>query len=116
MLKGERNPFDTAVAIHIDTYRMETEKFNLADILIKSLKQQLVLSEEVERQQGMRIVNLLEIRTVMEEQLAERARTIEQLTEMYRPPDPTWWERNRHNVFFIGGVVTGGGVAYLLMK
>lgn len=116
MLKGERNPFDTAVAIHIDTYRLESKKFSLADTLIKSLKEQLVLSKEIEEQQGIRINNLLSIQAIMKEQLDEKNLTINRLTEMYKPKEETWWKRNQHTIYFIGGLLTGGGTVYLITK
>ncbi len=34
---GQKSPFDTAVAVRIDRYRLETQKFKLADKLIDSL-------------------------------------------------------------------------------
>lgn len=37
LLKGQPSPFDTAVAIHIDRYRVETHKLRLADTLIREL-------------------------------------------------------------------------------
>lgn len=44
--KGEPNPFDSAVAVRIDRYRLETKKLNLADQLVDSLKSELFKSLE----------------------------------------------------------------------
>ena len=37
LLKGERSPYDSAVAIELPTYRFETQKLQLGDQLIDSL-------------------------------------------------------------------------------
>lgn len=38
MTKGQLCPFDSAVAIRLDIYRLETRKLNLGDTLINNLK------------------------------------------------------------------------------
>jgi hypothetical protein len=54
LLRGEKSPFDTAVAVRIDRYRLETKKFKLfkqledsLSIEINSLEKEVILSDSI---------------------------------------------------------------------
>ncbi len=115
MTRGQLCPFDSAVAIHIDTYRLETMKLSLADSMIFNLESQL----DVNIQANLSLKNQLELNKEMlkvrEQQLEMKNRQMDALIANYhvKPPE-TWWTRNHKKVCFIGGLITGGVIVYMV--
>lgn len=117
MTRGELCPFDTAVAIHIDTYRLETQKMKLADTLITNLSYQVNLLE------GQNVVcnNQLSLNKnlifLKDQEIVSKQQTINSLlNQLEYKPEKTWWDRNHKPVLFIGGVGVGIGGTVLLIN
>lgn len=117
LLKDQINPFDSAVAIQIDMYRLESKKMQLADTLIASLKAQLANTTELSTKLENRVALLQQTIDIQLKQIEDKNVTISRLIQAttYRPED-TWWGRNKGIALFSGGVVIGGGVLLLLIK
>lgn len=117
MLKGQRCPFDSAVAIHIDTYRLESKKLNLADTIISNLKHQLLVKDELNLVLQNKVNIHIQMLELKDSQLADKDKTIELLHRYYKKPkEPTWWDSNINIVLFSGGFVLGGSLLYILLK
>ena len=115
MTKGQLCPFDTAVAIRIDTYRLETRKLNLGDTIINNLKSQLALSTEKVESLNSQLSFRNEMLKIKDQQLEDKDKTIELLTiSFYIKPDESWFKRNEKIIYFVGGLITGGGIFYLV--
>lgn len=115
MTKGQLCPFDSAVAVRLDVYRLETRKLNLGDTIINNLKQQLALSTKTIQELDNQIYLRNEMLLIKDKQISDKDRTIELLsTNFYIKPKDTWFKRNERIIYFIGGVITGGGIIYLV--
>jgi hypothetical protein len=115
MTKGQLCPFDSAVAVRLDVYRLETRKLNLGDTIINNLKQQLALNTKTIQELNTQIYLRDEMLLIKDKQIADKDRTIELLsTNFYIKPKDTWFKRNERTIYFIGGLITGGGIIYLV--
>jgi len=120
MMKGQRLPFDTAVAVNIGQYRAETLKFDMCDSLITAL------SHIVDNQQKQvltlegRVSNLLILNGMYELELERRALVNEKLLIEYHKlskaydKERTWIKRNGKWIAFGVGVAIGAGTYYIL--
>lgn len=117
MNKGQLCPFDTAVAIHIDTYRLESRKFNLCDSLIDLSNVRILnLTSQIgERDKQIELYSsMIDIKNM---QIEDKNKTIHVLTQTIAPKkNDSWFERNRHILMFIGGFVSGVGITYLVVN
>ena len=115
MTKGQLCPFDSAVAVRLDVYRLETRKLNLGDTIINNLKQQLALNTKTIQELDTQIYLRNEMLLIKDKQISDKDRTIELLsTNFYIKPEDTWFKRNERIIYFIGGIITGGGIIYLV--
>ncbi len=115
MTKGQLCPFDSAVAVRLDVYRLETRKLNLGDTIINNLKQQLALNTKTIQELDTQIYLRNEMLLIKDKQISDKDRTIELLsTNFYVKPKDTWFKRNERTIYFIGGIITGGGIIYLV--
>ena len=115
MTKGQLCPFDTAVAVRIDTYRLETRKLNLGDTIINNLKSQLALSAEKVASLNSQLSFRNEMLKIKDQQIADKDKTIELLTiSFYIKPEESWFKRNQKVIYFIGGAVLGGAGVFLI--
>ena len=115
MTKGQLCPFDSAVAVRLDVYRSETRKLNLGDTIINNLKQQLALNTKTIQELDTQIYLRNEMLLIKDKQISDKDRTIELLsTNFYIKPKDTWFKRNERIIYFIGGIITGGGIIYLV--
>lgn len=115
MTRGQVCPFDSAVAMQIDTYRLESRKINLADTIIANLKEQLLVKDKIVTSLQNRIVLRDRMIDLKELQLLDKDKTIELLSKFYiEPKEPTWWESNKDIILFSGGIVVGGSIFYIL--
>ena len=115
MTKGQLCPFDSAVAVRLDVYRLETRKLNLGDTIINNLKQQLALNTKTIQELDIQIYLRNEMLLIKDKQISDKDRTIELLsTNFYIKPKDTWFKRNERIIYFIGGIITGGGIIYLV--
>lgn len=115
MTKGQLCPFDSAVAVRLDVYRLETKKLNLGDTIINNLKQQLALNTKTIQELNTQIYLRNEMLLIKDKQISDKDRTIELLsTNFYIKPKDTWFKRNERIIYFIGGIITGGGIIYLV--
>ena len=115
MTKGQLCPFDSAVAVRLDVYRLETRKLNLGDTIINNLKQQLALNTKTIQELDTQVYLRNEMLLIKDKQISDKDRTIELLsTNFYIKPKDTWFKRNERIIYFIGGVITGGGIIYLV--
>ncbi len=115
MTKGQLCPFDTAVAIRIDTYRLETRKLNLGDTIINNLKQQLALNTKTIQELDTQIYLRNEMLKIKDQQIADKDKTIELLAiSFYIKPEESWFKRNQKVIYFIGGTVLGGTGVFLI--
>jgi len=122
MTKGQRLPFDTAVAINIVQYRAETMKFDLCDSLITTLQS---ITDNQQKQiltlEG-RVSNLQELNGMFESELERRALVNERLLIEYhklsRAYDKgrTWFKKNGKWIAFGAGVAVGAVGAYYILK
>jgi len=122
MTKGQRSPFDTAVAVNIRQYRAETLKFDLCDSLITALqlitdnqnKQILILEKRVE--------NLRELTAAYEAEITRKnAVNVDLMNEYGRlskayGKERTWLKRNGKWLWFGAGIIVGGTVTYYVVK
>lgn len=107
MSKGQLCPFDSAVAIQIDTYRLESKKLDLAEALINNLKASIISKDSS--------ILLLETKDKIKDQIIstqldiirDKDRTIEALTFYYSPPKQDWWQKNK-NYVLLGAIITIG--------
>lgn len=115
MTKGQLCPFDSAVAVRLDVYRLETRKLNLGDTIINNLKQQLVLNTKTVQELNSQIYLRNEMLIIKDKQISDKNKTIELLTvNFYNKPKDTWFKRNERTIYFIGGLITGGGIIYFV--
>ena len=99
MVKGERNPYDSAVAIELPTYRFETAKLQLGDELIDSLIVE-VDSLRAERLITDKVIELQEVAINKQEKALQRQdSTLSRLDKNYEllykhatKPDP-WYTK-----------------------
>ena len=117
MLLGERCPFDTAVAIEVETYRIESLKFALGDSLIKNMAKQLFICDSLRIfEKGKNEVNL-SILNLKNEEIRNKENTILKLTnEMQFKQRVTWWDKNKKYFVFAAGFVTGGAIIHYINK
>ena len=122
MTKGQRSPFDTAVAVNLPQYRLETLKFDLCDSLITALQsitdnqnKQIFLLEE-------RVENLRELTAAYEAQITRKnAVNVDLMNEYGRlsksyAKERTWFKRNGKWLCFGVGVAVGGTITYYIIK
>ncbi len=115
MTRGQLCPFDTAVAIHVDTYRMESRKLNLADSVIANLQARLDVSLEATAALQNRLELDRELLKVREQQIAMKNKQMEALIANYTiKPKDTWWTRNERTIYLVGGMIGGGIIVYML--
>lgn len=108
MTKGERNPFDSAVAIRIDVYRTETLKMELADELIDNLNLQVRDYDKMVSSLSHRISLSDSILLVKDEIIRNKQLTINALLEKVEyKPTKNWWEKNSKPILFISGLSVG---------
>ena len=119
--KGDLCPFDTAVAIHIRTYRIESSKFRLCDTLVSGLQAEIRL--------------MLSEKDVLENKLGEQQHIIDQLDSLVSSKNETirelnlkfdtlvvayqkksFWQRGKGGVLFTSGVITSVLILKLLQK
>lgn len=112
--KGQLCPFDSAVAVRLDVYRLETRKLNLGDTIINNLKEQLAISAQSVDALNTQLTLRGEMLKIKDQQIADKDGTIELLTKnFYLKPDESWLKRNEKIIYFIGGLVAGGGIFYI---
>lgn len=116
MTLGERNPFDSAVAIRLDTYRLETRKLELADELIGNLTRQVAQNEDMILSLNTQLIISNNMLQVKEDIIQSKQLTIDNLLKKIEyKPDESWWDKNHKPVIFVGGVSVGiGGVLLIL--
>jgi hypothetical protein len=115
MTRGERCPFDSAVAIRLDVYRLEGRKMKLADTLITNLSYRAGIAEEMTVSLNRQLAYATGLLQVKEDVIFTKEATIrELLKQMSYVPERSWWEKNNKPVLFIGGVAVGIGGAVLV--
>ena len=122
MTKGQRSPFDTAVAVNIGQYRAETLKFDLCDSLITALQlitdNQSNLVSTLEKQ----VINLQELNAAYETEIERKnAVNVDLMNEYSRlskaySKERKWFKRNGKWLCFGVGVTVGGVVTYYIIK
>lgn len=114
---GQRCPFDTAVAVQIKTYRLESLKFQKGDSLISILKSRIQVSDSISADLKIRLMYSQSLVGLKNEELAVKIQTIETLKkELQYKPKTTWWDRNQKYVYFAAGFVTSGAVIHFATK
>ena len=116
--KGEKCPYDTAVAVRIDVYRIESQKLTICDQFINqqnkeidSLKSFISNSEKIFIEQN----NLYQLSL---NHLSEKEKTIKELSENFDnlnalcSKKPSWINRNQ----FLIGLTTGIATTLLTIK
>lgn len=117
MTRGERCPFDSAVAIRLDVYRLESLKMKLADRLIFNLSYQMKSLEAMNINLHSQLSLSDQKFRLKEEEVNVKQQTInELLKQMAYKPEKSWWEKNQKPVLFIGGVAVGIGGVVLIMN
>lgn len=109
-------PFDSAVAIQIDRYRLETRKLNLADSLILNLNLQVSVQDGLIRTLENRLFIKDQIIETQESLIVDKNKTIDLLSNYYFEPKQTWWQKNRDGIFFGSGLVIGVGGVIAIIK
>ena len=122
MTKGQRSPFDTAVAINIGQYRVETMKFDLCDSLITTLQS---ITDNQQKQiltlEG-RVSNLQILNGTYEMELERKALVNNQLLMEYDrlnkaySKERTWFKRNGKWLWFGAGIIVGGTATYYVIR
>jgi len=122
MIKGQRNPFDTAVAISIPQYRLETLKFDLCDSIIAALNMIVGNQEYLIKTLEKRVLNLQQLNELYEEEVERKVVMNEQLLNEYRnlniafQKQNTWLKKNGAWVAFGVGFVAGSVATYYVIK
>jgi hypothetical protein len=115
MKKGQRCPFDTAVAINIGQYRLETLKFDLCDSLVATFEAQLATFER-------EVATLREMNTNCETEIIRKNTVIEAYRIEYDiinkayAREKTWFRKNEWWVGFGVGVVAGSVATYYIIR
>jgi hypothetical protein len=99
LIKGERSPYDSAVAIELPTYRFETDKLQLGDQLIDSLVVEIDSLRGEARLAGIVIDSQEHIIDIQVKTINRTDSTLDRIDENYKAlvavvtaPDP-WYER-----------------------
>lgn len=98
---GNPCPFDTAVAIQINTYRAETLKLQSADGLISGLQTQIILQKTEITKKDSAILLSYQYALVYQKEVQQKQETINQLSEQFNQlaklyaHTQTWWSKNK---------------------
>jgi len=115
MVMGEKCPFDTAVAIQITTYRMESKKMVMADSLISNMKLRIINCDSLRLlyfNNNNANISLLSIKT---EEIKSKNITINRLkNELQYKQESNWWLRNKKYFVFVSGFISGGAVIHFI--
>lgn len=117
MMKGDKCPFDSAVAVEISTYRLESSKFDACDIVIKLSGERISVLDSIITNQSQSIMIKDKLLSTKEEELRIKQNTIIQLTTQIQGiPKNTWWRKNQKYFYIASGFITGGAIVYFLKK
>lgn len=119
VLRGQVSPFDTAVLVEINQYRLETKKLRAADALLKGYDNEIAhLYRAAADCDSLRAATTALIAS-KDRQIASKELTIQQLNDQFdallklQAPRPNWFTRNK---FWIG-IAAGAAVsAYICLK
>lgn len=96
---GQPSPFDTAVAVRIDRYRLETKKFKLADKLIdslswevKSLYREVSIADSINERSDMQIYFLQKSNLRKDSIINDVNKNFKQLFEIANKKEP-WYQK-----------------------
>jgi len=122
MFKGDRCPFDTAVAVNVKQYRAETMKFDLCDSLITSLSnivdnQEQQISTLERKALNLQILNgayelEIERKTLVNNKLFVE---YDKLNKAYAN-EQRWIKRNGIWFYFGAGFFIGTATTYYILK
>jgi hypothetical protein len=114
MKRGELCPFDTAVAIHIDTYRRESEKFRLCDTLVSGLRTEVSLMRQKEGSIFDMMGYYARLYSLREEDIRLKDETIARLNLNFSDLEKEYrlhtnfWQKNKGWIGFAGGIIVSG--------
>jgi len=120
MTRGQRMPFDTAVAINLPQYRLETVKFDICDSLIAAL---VLITDNQSKQiftLEKRVLNLQELNAVCDAEIARKTKVNTDLYIEYQKlsianAKMQKWHRKKWIPFSIG-VAAGTATTYMIFK
>lgn len=126
LLKGEQNPFDTAVAVRIDRYRQETTKLDLGQKLVDSLTYELFKTLQANYRKdtllstlGVKIAALIASNERRDNTIQLFDETFDFLADEAVKPKVTLWQKpiwNKKGTWFGLGVGTTVLLKVLLSK
>jgi hypothetical protein len=115
--KGEKCPYDTAVATKIDVWRLESAKLTKADSLINqqnreidSLKTFIISSEKIFAHQHQMYNLCLDNNEAKSRTIADLNKNFENLLAVCNKPK-SWFERNK----FAVGLITGLSSSFIIL-
>jgi hypothetical protein len=117
MIKGQRCPFDTAVAVNIGQYRLETLKFDLCDSLIVALN--LIVDNQEQQISTLQrhFDNLYEATQLYRSELNRKTELNRKLLLEYdKLYQKTWLKKNGKWIAFGVGFAAGAAVTYHVIK
>jgi hypothetical protein len=120
MKRGELCPFDTAVAIHIDMYRVESEKLILCDTLVSGLWTELSLMRQKEGSLLDMAGYYARLYALREEDVKLKDETIVRLNLNFSDLEKKYrlhtnfWQKNKGWIGFAGGIIVSGVIVYTL--
>ena len=122
MTRGNRCPFDTAVAVNLPQYRQETLKFELCDSLIATL--QLITDNQQAQIITLenRLQTLQELNTAATAELDRKTKVNMDLFFEHQKlgiayaKEKTWFKRNGRWVAFSAGIVAGSVATYYIVR
>ena len=122
MTRGQRLPFDTAVAVNIVQYRAETMKFDLCDSLITALSHIVDnQNKQISILEG-RVSNLQEFNSMFESEIARKALVNNNLLIEYNrlskayDKERTWFKRNGKWVYIGIGFAAGAVITHYIIN
>lgn len=116
LLKSEKSPYDTAVAIEIKTYRIETTKLRFADIVIDSLssenvslRKEIDAADTVMKWQAVTITTQDDLIQKSETRWTDLNSNYQQIFKLIQEKDePEKWYKNKYlwiGAAFVSGVL-----------
>jgi len=117
---NDKCPFDTAVAIQINTYRAESRKLSLADSILSNFDKQIVEYKILNTQKDSALMFLYRINLLSDKEIDQKNRTINDLSSTFdkivelNKKQNTWFNRNKLAIGFVSGIIATTGILILL--